>query len=228
MPREEFQRQLDTLRDDVVAMGDLVLTRYDEAIEAAATGDAERARRVIEGDADVNERYLKLEEQCTTIIALQQPVAGDLRLVTASFKIITDLERIADLATNLASYGRPDSGIHPDVDVRDLAGDAGEMVSMALAAYEDEDPEACFIVADQDDALDERCERASKRVVRGLLDRQAAETHSVDESDAFAAELDEVSRALLTVRDLERVGDHAVNIAARTLYMIETDDALLY
>ncbi|SNR25900.1 phosphate signaling complex protein PhoU [Halorubrum vacuolatum] len=228
MPREEFQRQLDTLRDDVVAMGDLVLTRYDEAIEAAATGDSERAQRVIEGDADVNERYLELEERCTQIIALQQPVAGDLRLVTASFKIITDLERIADLATNLAGYGHPDRGIHPDIDVRDLAGDAGEMVAMALEAYEDEDPEACFTVADRDDALDERCERASKRVVRGLLDAQATRTQTVDRDDAFAAGLDEVSRALLTVRDLERVGDHAVNIAARTLYMIETDDALLY
>ncbi|KKF39232.1 transcriptional regulator, partial [Halorubrum saccharovorum] len=136
MPRENYQEELNELRADVVAMGELVGERYASAIEAAATGDDELAEEVVEGDSEVNETYLGLEEECTELLALQQPVAGDLRLVTASFKVITDLERVADLATNLAGYGGPDGGVHPAVEFRELGEDAGEMVADAVAADE--------------------------------------------------------------------------------------------
>ncbi len=231
MPRESYQRRLDELRDDVVDMGDLVLTRYDAALEAAETGDADLARDVIEGDHEVNERYLALEGACTELLALQQPVAGDLRLITASFKVITDLERVADLATNLAGYGHPETGgVHPAVDLSGLGGAAGDMVADAVDAYAAADAEACREVATRDDDLDERCGDASEAVVRELLEAErarAAANGSVGGEELEDA-LDEVSRALLTVRDLERVGDHAVNIAARSLYMVENDDELIY
>ena len=186
MPRENYQRRLDELRDELVDMGDLVLERYDAAIEAAETGDDELAREVIEGDHEVNERYLAIEDDCTELLALQQPVAGDLRLITASFKISTDLERVADLATNLAGYGGSEGGLHPAVDFRELATIAGgihpeiefrtlagiarEMVVDAVEAYETGDPGACRTVAARDDDLDDRCRRASETVVRSLLD----------------------------------------------------------
>ncbi len=226
MPRENYQKRLDELRTDVVGMGELVMDRYESAIDAA-NGDPALAARVIDGDDEVNERYLELEERCTELLALQQPVAGDLRLVTASFKIITDLERIADLAVNLAEYGHPETGgVHPAIDIRGIGGLAGELVVDALDAYERADPEACRAVAARDDELDERCRLAAEQVVRELVADRSVESAAGE--DAFAAELDEVSRALLTVRDLERVGDHGVNIAARSLYMIESDDELIY
>jgi phosphate transport system protein len=238
MPREQYQERLDRLRADVVAMGDLVGERYEAAIEAAATGDDALAREVIEGDHEVNETYLGLEDDCTELLALQQPVAGDLRLVAASFKVITDLERIADLATNLAGYGGPDGGVHPAVEFRELGAQAGEMVADAVAAYGAGDAEACRAIAARDDAFDDRCREASEAVVRELLeaDRARNEATAADGSDAaeaadagaLEASLDEVSRALLAVRDLERVADHAVNVAARTLYMTENDDELIY
>jgi phosphate transport system protein len=235
MPRENYQKRLEDLRTGVVGMGDLVLERYDAALEAAETGDDDLAREVIEGDYEVNERYLELEEECTELLALQQPVAGDLRLVTASFKVITDLERVADLATNLAGYGGDDGGLHAAVDFREIGEEAGGMVADAVAAYEAGNPDACRAVAARDDDLDERCRRASEAVVRDLLeaDRARVEAAGGDrdaeaDADELAAALDEVSRALLAVRDLERVGDHAVNIAARALYMIENDDELIY
>lgn len=239
MPRENYQERLEGLRADVVAMGELVGERYDAAIEAAATGDDALAREVIEGDHEVNETYLGLEDDCTELLALQQPVAGDLRLVAASFKVITDLERVADLATNLAGYGGPDGGVHPAVEFRELGSRAGEMVADAVAAYEAGDAEACREIAARDDEFDERCREASEAVVRELLeaDRARAEAAAEDGSDgtsdaadaeALEASLDEVSRALLAVRDLERVADHAVNVAARTLYMVENDDELIY
>ncbi|MFD1569891.1 phosphate signaling complex protein PhoU [Halorubrum laminariae] len=221
MPRENYQARLDELRADVVAMGALVGERYETAIEAAVTGDAALADEVVGGDHEVNETYLALEDDCTDLLALQQPVAGDLRLVTASFKIITDLERIADLATNLAEYGGPDGGVHPAIEFEGLAAAAGDMVADAVAAYEAGDAEACREIAARDDDFDERCRRASEAVVRGLLDADGG-------TEGLEASIDEASRGLLAVRDLERIADHAVNVAARTLYMIENDDDLIY
>ncbi|WP_280586734.1 phosphate signaling complex protein PhoU [Halorubrum sp. Boch-26] len=232
MPRENYQERLEELRADVVAMGDLVLDRYESALRAVEAGDDALADEVIGTDHVVNDRYLELEEECTELLALQQPVAGDLRLVTASFKIITDLERVADLATNIAEYGGEGGGVHPAVDFRRLGEAAGEMVSDAIAAYETADPEACREIDVRDDDLDERCRRASEAVVRSLLEadraRTAANESSESDSEHLADALDDVSRALLAVRDVERVGDHGVNIAARTLYMIESDDELIY
>ena len=232
MPRENYQRRLDGLRASVVDMGDLVANRYDAAIEAAETGDDELVQKVIEGDHEVNKRYLAVEDDCTELLALQQPVAGDLRLVTASFKISTDLERVADLATNLAGYGAADGGLHPAVNLRELADIAGEMLTDAIIAYKTDDSSACRAIAARDDELDERCRHASEAVVRDLLetDRAQAARNGTAERDPerLADALDDVSRSLLAIRDIERVGDHAVNIAARVLYMTENDDELIY
>ena len=226
MPRNNYQQQLESLTSEVDAMADLVVDRYEIALEAAATGDRRLAEQVIEGDSEINERYLALEKQCTDLIALQQPVAGDLRLITASFKIITDLERIADLATNLAGHTRAGhEGIHPAVDTETLGGTAGEMVTDAVAAYAAADTETCREIAQRDDTLDADCERTNERIIRTLLDETttAADAEGHGESALTAA-----SRGLLTVRDIERVGDHAVNIAARVLYMVDNSDELLY
>jgi phosphate transport system protein len=233
MPRENYRERLDDLRAGVVAMGETVCDRLDDAVEAAVTGDEELARSVIETDHEVNETYLDLEDECTDLLALQQPVAGDLRLVAASFKIITDLERVADLATNLAAYGGPEGGVHPAVDARALGETAREMVADAVAAYAARDADACREIAASDDAFDDRCRAASEAVVRELLEADRARNAAGDDAaptdgEALEASLDDVSQALLAVRDLERIADHAVNVAARTLYMIENDDELIY
>ncbi len=225
MSRENYQHQLESLQADVSAMAELVVDRYEMALTAAATGDRRLAERVIAGDSEINEQYLTLEKQCTDLIALQQPVAGDLRLITASFKIITDLERIADLATNLADHTRAgQEGIHPAVDTEALGGMAGEMVGEAIAAYEAADAEACRRIAQRDDALDTDCERTNERIIRTLLEA----TTATDAEGHGESTLTAASRGLLTVRDIERVGDHAVNIAARVLYMVDNSDELLY
>ncbi|MGB9985958.1 phosphate signaling complex protein PhoU [Salarchaeum japonicum] len=225
MTRETYQEELDDLRREVRDMGDLVLGRLDDALAClTGDGDDELARAVIEGDADVNERYLALEDACIDLIALQQPVAGDLRFVVASFKILTDLERVADLATNLAEYSLTASNTAvPADDLTTIGERARDLVERALDAYIDTDPAACRAIADDDDEIDALCARANETVVRDLIEREA-------DADAWTVEslLDDVSRVLLTVRDLERIADHAVNIAARTLYMTENDPALIY
>ena len=222
MPRDRYQHSLDELRSDVLSMGEAVTERLDESLEALERRDDALARAVIDGDAQVNETYLELEEQCVDLFALQQPVAGDLRFVTASFKIITELERIGDLAVNLANYAlAARQTVTPDVEIDALGTAAHGLVERSLAAYETADAAACRAVAAADDEVDARCQHANEHVTRALIAR-------TDDRWSVERLLDDVSRVLLTIRDLERVADHAVNIAARTLYMIESDPELLY
>ncbi|MFC4553057.1 MULTISPECIES: phosphate signaling complex protein PhoU [Halorussus] len=225
MPRTGYRRQLETLSEELLRMGDVVVRRLRTALEALDRQDHDLAWRVIDGDEDVNELYLDLERECIDLLALQQPVAGDLRLVVAAFKILTDLERVGDLAANLGEHALyADREVFSTVDVREIGERAVEMVEDALLAFDAADPDACLALADRDDDLDALCERASETVVRDLIETELP-ADADDEEVEFL--LQDVSRLLLTIRDLERVGDHAVNVAARTLYMVESDDALI-
>ncbi|SNR30115.1 phosphate signaling complex protein PhoU [Halorubrum vacuolatum] len=224
MPREQYQTKLENLREDVLYMSEVVAEALRNGLDALERRDADLGEEVIVGDAEINDLYLDLEGQCTDLIALQQPVAGDLRFIAASFKIITDLERIADLATHLGRYARAGNReVYPDVDVQRIGEMTLEMLEGAMAAYEQSDVDGCYAVAEMDDDLDALCETASDVVVRDLITRD-----ELDADEDIETMMENVSRLLLTIRDLERVGDHAVNIAARSLYMIENDDELLY
>ncbi|WP_136589436.1 phosphate signaling complex protein PhoU [Salinigranum halophilum] len=224
MPRDAYQDALETLRADVVAFGERVSDQLDDALRAIETDDDALATAVIEGDDAINERYLELEGDCIDLIALQQPVASDLRFVTASFKIITELERVGDLATNLSAYVHSvDSPHFPDVSLLDVGRLAREMVDEALDAYDGADPDRAAAVVERDDELDGLCERVAETVVLELV--ETTETFADDE---LADLLSEVNLLLLTLRDIERVGDHAVNIAARSFYMVTNRTTLLY
>ena len=226
MARKGFQQQLEDLRENVLYMSEIVLERMRAGMRALEVKDEALARDVIEGDHEINELYLDLEQDCIGLFALQQPVAGDLRFIAASFKIITDLERVADLATNLGEYTLQASrDMYPDVDIQGIGSAVIEMVEDAMAAYADEDVDACFAINERDDEVDEFCEKASSTVVRDLIEREIDSGSSDDEIETL---MTEVSRLLLTIRDLERVGDHAVNIAARTVYMVDNSDELIY
>jgi len=224
VPRDRYRAELDDLRDAVVTLGEDVLAQLETGLAALESGDPELAREVIEGDDAINEAYLAVESDCIDLFALQQPVASDLRFVAASFKILTDIERIGDLATNFGRYALSEPGASPpEVDVVAIGREAREMVEEALTAYRTSDVELSREIHARDDRIDALCQRASERVVRDLVEREAS-----DDSWGVERLLDDVSRLLLTVRDVERVADHAVNVAARTLYMVEHDSELLY
>jgi phosphate transport system protein len=227
MARTDYQSSLEELRDDVLYMSELVADRLRTGLDALERKDERLAQEVIEGDDEINEMYLELEGECVDLIALQQPVASDLRFIAASFKIITDLERVGDLAVNLGGYTLDaERDLFPDVDMQRIGMTTLDMLEDAMQAYANEDVERCYAVADRDDEVDAMCEAASEVVVRDLIE---GDYLADGEDDAETKSLmQDVSRLLLTIRDLERVGDHAVNIAARTLYMAENDDELLY
>ena len=222
MPRESFRDSLEDLRDSVLGMGETVAARHRDAMTALDNQDPGLARYVAANDEEINAEYLELEATCIDLFALQQPVASDLRFVAASFKLLTDLERIADLATNLGRYVvETETDLVPRADLVDTGDVVGEMLDDALVAYAREDPDLCVEVAERDDEVDARCEHATDHLMRTLL----AQTPTSPELEDL---ITDANRHLLTVRDLERVGDHAVNIAARTYYMVEGDDDLLY
>ncbi|MEF8775420.1 MAG: phosphate signaling complex protein PhoU [Haloarculaceae archaeon] len=224
MAREGYQAKLQELREDVLYMSELVLDRLQKSLDALEHKDEDLAWEVIEGDHEVNQLYLDLEQDCIDLLALQQPVAGDLRFIAASFKIITDLERVGDLAVNLGDYTlEAEQESLPEVDINAIGLETVSMVEEAVEAYGEEDAERCYDIADRDDAVDRRCEDASELVMRDLIERE-----DVGDEEQTEQLMQDVYRLLLTIRDLERVGDHGVNIAARTLYMVENDDDLLY
>jgi phosphate transport system protein len=222
MPRDEYQEQLDRLREDVLYMSEVVIDQLRTGLAALDEKDDRLAEEVIDADDEVNRLYLDIESDVIDLFALQQPVASDLRFVASSFKIVTDLERIGDLATNLGKYARAaERERYPEVDVYRIGLTAVEMVEDAMDAYADGNVDACREIAARDDDLDEMCDRASGTITRELIRTDAA----VEDVDDVIAD---VRRLLLTVRDLERVGDHAVNVAARTLYMVENSDELIF
>jgi phosphate transport system protein len=227
MARTDYQSSLEELRDDVLYMSELVAERLRMGLDALERKDERLAREVIEGDDEINRMYLDLEGECVDLIALQQPVASDLRFIAASFKIITDLERIGDLAVNLGGYTLDaERDLFPDVDMQRIGTTTLEMLETAMNAYANEDVDRCYAVAERDDEVDAMCEAASELVVRDLIEGDYLGEEAGNED--MESLMQDVSRLLLTIRDLERVGDHAVNIAARTLYMAENDDELLY
>jgi len=226
MPRRSYQERLKELREDVLYMSEVVLERFRLGLDALEQKDDDLAMEVIEGDDEINRMYLGLEQDCVDLLALQQPVAGDLRFIAASFKIITDLERVADLATNLGEYTlEADRDMFPEVDIQGIADLTLEMIEDAMMGYSKENVDICYEIAERDDEIDELCEDASEAVVRDLIEREVADV--IDEAEIEML-MNGVSRLLLTIRDLERVGDHAVNIAARTLYMVDNDADLIY
>lgn len=224
MPRERYRPRLERLEEAVVAMGDLVRARLATAFGTLFTGDRALAEAVIERDREVNRRYLAIERECLDLIRTHQPVASDLRVVLAAFAIVTDLERVGDIATNLAGYAL--GGVDPvsavaDVDLERIGALALELIERTIEAFVARDAAACPEIARRDDELDERCGAVADRIVRRLL--EATRVGEAGDGRTFAA----VSRLLLVIRDLERVGDHAENVAGRTLYAIEGDDRLL-
>ena len=219
MARARLDRRLAELHDAVGELAALALDQLRDALAALADCDTALAREVAAGDERVNEQYLAVEQLCIDVFALEQPVASDLRAVAAAFKIATDLERVADLAGNLAELAADGCEPFAEVDLASLGSRALAMLEDAVDTYPEGEPWACHEIADRDTELDAMCAHAGDAVVRELIASREGDT------EALVAD---ASAVLLAVRDIERVGDHAVNVAARTLYAAEGDPELIY
>ena len=221
MVRESYQQQLADLRTDVRDLGREVQQSLSSGLTAIREGHQEMGDRLEEWDDRIDARTADIEHRCTELIALQQPVAGDLRQIISAFKIATDLERVADLAVNLAEYAALSEAfvLLPKDRLLELGELAIEMLEASLEAFQAEDAEKAEAVIRRDKEVDDGCLALRRDVLTKLIE-QGEQPHSSDESREIASN---TMTVLWSIRDLERVADHAVNICARTIYWLRAD-----
>lgn len=208
-----FQEALAQLKSRLLAMGGLAEERVRAAVHGLVDRDLPALTRVLGGDAEVNQLQLDIDERCFTLLALHQPVAGDLRAIVSAVKINSDLERVGDLAVNIAEAAARYLQ-HPPVkalvDIPRMGTIAQGMLRDALDAYVRRDVALAQAVLNCDDQLD-----ALKTLVFGdLLARMRQDPVTVQPS------LD----LILISRHLERIGDHATNIAEDVIFMVSARD----
>jgi phosphate transport system protein len=217
MVREGYQRMLDGLHASVVELGEQVRRQLEEGLDALVHHDCAKAGRLNAADDVIDNETLRIEKACVDLISLQQPVAGDLRLITASYKIVTDLERIADLAVNLGDYccAAESLDLVPPETIEATGRLSAEMVEEAVRAYAERDPARAEAVVRRDRDLDDMTWGTIRDFVKRLY-LSEREGHDDSEAERISSQAMPI---LLSMRDLERVGDHAENIAARVVYI---------
>ncbi len=207
-----FHREIDQLKQLILKMGTIAEDRLRRACTLLKTMDEEEARRIIGADWEIDDMEIRVEEECLKILALHQPVARDLRLIVSIIKINTELERIADIAVNIAKRivtirkKRPD-GFSTLVDYQPMATRVLAMVKTSLDALVTEDA----ALARQIFLMDEEVNRLRDQAYRTII-------HEIDEVGGGAACL---INLYLIARHLERIGDRSCNIGEEVIYLVE-------
>jgi len=208
-----FQEELDQLKARLLEMGGLAEERLRLVVRGLVERDLSCVEQVIVGDAAINQLHIEVDDRCFKLLALHQPMAVDLRAIVAAVKINTDLERVGDLAVNIGEAATRYLQ-HPPVkeliDIPRMAALAQEMLRDALDAYVRRDVKLARAVLDRDDGLD----LLKTQVFRELL------THMLRDPATIEPSLD----LILVSRHLERIGDHATNIAEDVIFMVSAKD----
>jgi phosphate transport system protein len=207
--RRRFHDRLDELQIAIRQLGELAEQAVGRAVDALGTGDQELARRVIAEDDEIDERYLDVERDILDLLATQSPVATDLRLLTAILHINLHLERIGDMAVNIAKIYLSIADVAPTegivVRLQEMGDVVRPMIRAAMTAFADRDIELCLRLPEMDDPVDRLNLGMYKQVVALASDEHA---------------LGWGLRMQVIARQLERVGDHAVDIAEQVGFLI--------
>ena len=212
---KKFDSELEGLRSRVMQMGGLVETHISHAVEAFMNGDKDGFERIIADDHQVNAFEVSIDDDCAHLIARRQPTAGDLRMVMAVSKIVTDLERIGDEADKIARMGRQiyqrDHLLVPRLNEVRIMGDAGvRMLRDVLDAFVRLDPVAAARIVREDKTVDDN--------FRGFL--RVLITYMMEDPRTISTVLDIV----FVSKALERIGDHVKNIAESVIYIVKGKD----
>ncbi len=211
--RRQFAVQLDQLKTELLAMGRLAEDRVRMAMQALVDRDEGSLAAVIAGDDRINASQMEIDARCFTLLALQHPVAVDLRVVVSAFKINADLERVGDLAVNIAEASQryiQHPPVKPLIDLPRMGQLALKMHREALDAFVNRDAGLARAVLVQDDWLD----GLKDQIFRELL------TYMLGDPGTIEASVD----LILISRHLERIGDHATNIAEDVIFIVEARD----
>ena len=208
--QRHFHEELEALKQTLLAMGGLVEDQIRHAMQALVDRDDALASEVIERDRQVNAYDVEVDAQCVELLALHQPAAGDLRFITTAMKIVTDLERIGDQAVNIAQRAielNREPQLKPYIDLPRMAARAQAMVKESLDAFVARDTELARRVRAEDDEVD----ALKEQIFRELLTFMMEDPRSIPRA----------IRLILISRFLERVADHATNIAEMVIYLVE-------
>ena len=207
--RDAYYEQLDAIIDDLVEMTHSVQTAVNLATRALLEGDAELAEQVISEDAAIDTKREQVEESSFELLALQQPVAGDLRMLVAALRMVADLERMGDLSVHVAKVARlrvPATAVPDEMvpTIQRMAVVAEEMVTKVAKIIADRDVEAAYQLEEADEEMDQL--------------RRSSFRHMLGEDWAHGVE-PAIDIALLG-RYYERIADHAVSLARRVVYLV--------
>lgn len=208
-----FEQDLRNLREKLLAMGAKVEALVAQSVRALTDRDSALAEKVVGADREVNRLEVDIDDLCRRILALRQPAASDLRLITTALKIVTDLERIGDLAVNIAERSMDLNQVPPlapYVDTPKLADLAQQQVKKALDAFVSGDAAKAEEVLKGDDLLD----ALFLKIFNELLAYMMEDSRNIRRATAL----------MFIAKHLERVGDHALNVAEMVIYMVRGKD----
>lgn len=211
--RNKFNEQLIDLNNEMISMGIMIEKSISKTVEALNNGNIELARKIMEGDEQVDRAQKKIENICFNLIVEQQPVAKDLRTITAALKMVTDMERIGDHAADISEItvflARNNIKVNFD-HIGKMATETVMMLNHSIEAYVERDREKARKVIEHDDVVDELFNQVKGDIIAHIRSNPNAGEEAAD--------------LLMVAKYFERIGDHATNIAEWVIYSLQTVD----
>lgn len=207
--RTRYEKQLEQLNNEMIHMGCLIEKAIESAITALVNQDLELAKKIMDADEEINEHENMIEGLCMKLLLCQQPVATDLRNVSAALKMVTDMERIGDHAADIAEISLMLNGqtyIKKLTHIREMARETTEMVVNSMEAFVGRDLNKAQAVIDRDDTVDELFSKVKDELIELIAEDRSCGEQATD--------------LLMVAKYFERIGDHATNIAEWVIYSI--------
>jgi len=210
MPRATFERQLSEIEEDMLVLAGMVERAIDRSIDALRNRDIELARVVIVEDLDINRKRYETEEKCLELLAMQQPMASDLRKIVAILHVVVDLERMGDHAEGIAKIAimlADEPPLKPYIDIPRMAEIAIRMLRGSLEAFKQRDVELARRVCDDDDEVDALYDQVYRELITFMINDPRT--------------IERATHITWIAHNLERIADRVTNICERVVYMVQ-------
>ena len=210
---KQFEEDLAELKNRLLYMGSLVEEMIRQVVIALMDRNSEIANKVIDDDKLIDDLEKEIDEMCLRTIALRQPTAGDLRFITSTMKLVTDLERIADIAVNIAERVLElnlEPQLKPYIDLPNMAATVQQMVKDSLDAVVKEDVARAIAIRKQDKDIDQLYQQIFRELLTFMMENPLTITRAM--------------RLIFVAKSFERIADHATNIAEQVLFLVRGKD----